>query len=393
MIPYLPSDQFSDAILFVQSSIHQSFYRSKALSSLISYLETPDQFLSALQIVEQNIEAQANKVDCLKVLSSRLCCEEFSLISQINVTESGHASTENDQPQANHSENSIPFEDELEQIRASESESERVEKLLNFIPRFSKLPEELVRSYWTLADELSPTHERVQIITALAPHLPHSYRIGVLQDEIQISQQIENKDQLSDLNRCFWIAIVQTIVAMASEVLKQPNPDTSEEITSSANLHSRNHEKYQSELFVALAPILPKQSVDQVLLRIQTFTDTGYQAHVLCALAPFLSHNERNRSSVANDVINSIPAGRSRIKVWSYFQDKQADALRQAEAVDPTLTSLKTEALVEVAAQLQALASSTIPHLEQQRISSAQRDALAAIRDLNDSRSYALTKS
>ena len=73
------------------------------------------------------------------------------------------------------------------------------------------------------------------------------------------------------------------------------------------------------------------------------------------------------------------------VKVWSCFRDKQNEALKKAREIDKNLNCLRTEALVEIAVQLKALAPQSITPIELKHISTVQRDALSAIGNLKNS--------
>ena len=134
--------------------------------------------------------------------------------------------------------------------------------------------------------------------------------------------------------------------------------------------------------------------MERVLEMIEPFTDKGFQANVLCALAPFLPHEEAKRSKTANELIKEFLPKKNSAKVWkqdsvkvlSCFRDKQDAALEAVRAIPANLKSLKTEALVEIAAQLKALAPNPFSANEPQyiQVSTVQRDTLTAIRNLNN---------
>ncbi|MDJ0902824.1 MAG: P-loop NTPase fold protein [Xenococcus sp. MO_188.B8] len=301
LAPYIPIDQISEALRLI-SQAGNSSERAEALINLVPYVETFDQILQTLEIINDDITLPYHQARCLTALATTLQSENFKVLSQYNLNKSGN-------PISTETSDSLIFDvdQSLEKIRQT------------------------------------------------------------------IERKKDNTEENKSSNETF-IAIIQCILAMASQFRVDEKPD----------------EKHQSQILVSLAPALPSQFLDDVLEMIKSFKDLGYQVNVLCSLVPvFPQSKEKLLQFAENEIIRKTPPRFNQrfyeVKIWSCFREKQDEALDIATNIDPNLNYLRTEALVEIAAQLQALAPQNITPTESAKISTAQRHALTAIRSLNNS--------
>ncbi len=275
----------------------------------------------------------------------------------------------------------------LSLIKKAGYSADRTSALLNLVP-YVETFEQILQTLEIIKQDIPVQYHKARCLTALATSLCgekfNSSSYSITEDKkstpetsdsssLDVNKVLQNIrttiDETEKKDSEKFTAIVQGILAM----VKQLEFD----------------EKHQSQILVALAPALPSQFLENVLEMIQHFKDIGYQVNVLCSLAPFMADDEQKRLEIANQLIDNIPPvfyqSLYQIKVWSCFRDKQDGAIKKAKEIDQNLKYLRTEALVEIAAQLQALAPRNITPTQLQKISTAQRNALSAIRDLNNS--------
>ncbi len=275
--------------------------------------------------------------------------------------------------------------DALSSIKKAGHSVYRTEALINLVP--------YLQNFEHILQTLEIIHQDILVKSHQAICLK-SLATGLSNDNFNFSSHFQaNTDEKKDCD----IAPEKLADSLQNikEIIDDKNQDDSAKFTAIIQgilvmvKQLKFEEKHQSQILVALAPVLPHQCLEYVLEIIESFQNIAYQVNVLCSLAPLDIDDKQKVLEIADRIVNKEPPvfhqSLYQVKVWSCFRERQDKALKKVKEIDKNLNCLRTEALVEVAVQLKALASKNITPTELKHISTVQRDALSAIGNIKNS--------
>jgi len=384
LAPYLPEDQFSEALDLVEQVIADASSQLEAVTNLVPYLSLSQ--LPEVVRIAQNLQDNPFKFRVLVIIASRL----YTLLDEqlqpalhtANETKLTEAQTSTPElpdlvssqvyqlsPEALQeelnliqriSEGKTIFSDiaHLQRRRVASSDSfdsnfAQARLLIDLASQLRHAQPGLIQQALNLIKRIRDKRYRSEALNALVPRLPPC-QPRLLQQALEAAQSLSNKE---DRDRIVYAFSGALPVALIQQILKIVADNT-----------ERQCEQHRAEIVCILGTKLIESQISDVINIIKNFQDEGYKAQALKSLVGHLSENQEKLNE-ALQISKGFQQSYFKVKVFSVAPTKQLEAKRLAQEINAKFKCLGADALVEFASNSTSL--------------SEQNEALRSIRELD----------